>query len=669
MSNDGAGADVVGARPSAASDGRADVGIEVVVVAYGPPDLLDRALGPLERRYRVTVVDNSSSPETRAVVERHGARYVDPGENLGFARAVNLALCSRSAGADVLLLNPDASIAPAGIEQLRSVLRGDTSAACVAPSQHAPGSSRVDQVCWPFPSPTRAWVEAVGCARFQSGWDFVIGSVLLLRSEAIDDVGELDEGFFLYAEETDWQLRATRRGWTILFAQEVQAEHVGAGTGGDPTARAVRFHASQERFIRKWYGNEGWQLYRAAQLVGATLRAVLRRGEAGAADRLRVRLYLRGPAAALAARGGEPPPPPALSPGRGAKAASASAATRPLRVVHVVCTDAFAGVERYVVTVATGLAARGCEVVVVGGHRQQMPTELTPAGVQWYPAASVGAATARLCLLGRADLVHTHMSDAEMAATLSLPMTRATVVTTRHFARRRGSSPFARALGVLAPHVVGEQLAISRFVAESIDGRSVVVVPGVPDVDDPAQPEERELVVLMVQRLTEEKMTEVGIEAFARSGLGTRGWRLEIAGTGPAEAHLRTLASTLGLEDSSVFLGQRFDVGALYRRAGIFLATRPDEPYGLSVVEAMSHGTPVVAARGGGHVETVGLANEPALFSPGDPDDAARVLCMLADDEDRRARYGAELRALQRERFSTSSQVDDTLAVYRHVTA
>ena len=338
MSNDGAGAGVVGARLSAASDGLADVGIEVVVVAYGPPDLLDRALRPLEQRYRVTVVDNSSSPETRAVVERHGARYVDPGENLGFARAVNLALCSRSAGADVLLLNPDASIAPAGIEQLRSVLRGDTSAACVAPSQHAPGSSKADQVCWPFPSPARAWIEAVGCARFASSWDFVIGSVLLLRSEAIDDVGGLDEGYFLYAEETDWQLRATRRGWTILFAGDVGAEHVGAGTGGDPTAREMRFHASHERFVRKWYGSGGWQLYRAAQVLGAGLRALVRRGEAGAADRLRLRLYyLRGPAAALAAHQGQPTSSNAPAPAAGATAVG-EMATRSLRVVHVVCT-------------------------------------------------------------------------------------------------------------------------------------------------------------------------------------------------------------------------------------------------------------------------------------------------------------------------------------------
>jgi hypothetical protein len=277
-----------------------------------------------------------------------------------------------------------------------------------------------------------------------------------------------------------------------------------------------------------------------------------------------------------------------------------------------------------------------------------MPSELGPAGVAWYPGASVPAAAARLARLGRADVVHAHMSDAELAATLALPAIRAKLVVTRHFAQRRGSSPAARALGALAPYVVAEQLAISQFVAESIDGASVVVVPGVRDVDDPAPPERRRSTVLMVQRLAQEKRVEVGIEAFARSDLRRQGWSLEIAGSGPADAELRALADRLDLGESCRFLGQRFDVDALYREAGIFLATRPDEPYGLSVVEAMAHGLPVVAARGGGHSETVGRADEPALFRPGDVDDAARQLSELARDAARRASYGAELRAIQR---------------------
>ena len=62
-----------------------DEAIDVLVVAYGAPELLDECLGAVGRSFPVTVVDNSSSPEVRTVSERHGASYLDPGSNLGFA--------------------------------------------------------------------------------------------------------------------------------------------------------------------------------------------------------------------------------------------------------------------------------------------------------------------------------------------------------------------------------------------------------------------------------------------------------------------------------------------------------------------------------------------------------------------------------------------------------
>ena len=55
--------------------------------------------------------------------------------------------------------------------------------------------------------------------RFAHGWGYVIASVLLVRGEALVDVGGFDEGFFLYAEEADWERRATRRGWTVSYCR------------------------------------------------------------------------------------------------------------------------------------------------------------------------------------------------------------------------------------------------------------------------------------------------------------------------------------------------------------------------------------------------------------------------------------------------------------------
>jgi GT2 family glycosyltransferase len=269
--------------------------VQAVVVAFGAPELLDRCLDSLVGGPPVTVVDNSSDPTVRSVVSRHGADYVDPGRNLGFAGAVNTALAMR-ADSDLLLVNPDATIGPEQVAALRRCLHVDDRLACVAPVQHEPGSLVDDRVAWPFPTPAGAWIDAVGLGRLRRRTEFVIGSVLLLRSEALVDVGPFDEQFFLYAEETDWQRRACDRGWSVRLCREVSATHVGAGTGGDPQLREIHFHASQERYMRKHHGHLGWGVYRTAVLAGSIPRALVLRGDRRDLAAGRVRLYARGPA-------------------------------------------------------------------------------------------------------------------------------------------------------------------------------------------------------------------------------------------------------------------------------------------------------------------------------------------------------------------------------------
>ncbi len=294
--------------------------VHVLVVAYGDPAALDDCLGALGGGYPVVVVDNSSSPQTRAVAVRAGARYLDSGENLGFAAAVNLGLgVVARPGVDVLLLNPDAVIGIEDLERLRRALHAGPSVACVAPAQRRPGSDKASPVCWPFPTPSRAWAEAVGLGRFIHGWGYVIASVLLVRAEAFLDVGGLDEGFFLYAEEADWERRATRRGWSVSYCPEASAVHVGAATDPDPDRRQVRFHAGIETYVRKWHGAPGWRSYQAATVLTALRRAAVSRDRRRPSLRL-ARLYARGPAR-VALQGGLIPPRahriPALDSGEG----------------------------------------------------------------------------------------------------------------------------------------------------------------------------------------------------------------------------------------------------------------------------------------------------------------------------------------------------------------
>ncbi len=273
-----------------------DRAVEVVVVAYGTPERLRLALAPLDG-IPVTVVDNSASEQVRQVCADLGVRYLDAGGNRGFGGGVNLALSDRlDPTADVLLVNPDAIVGADDMAALHRALRADPLMASVGPAQ-VDDTGAPTRVGWPFPSPLRTWAEAVGLGRVVGNRaDFAIGSVLLLRSEALADVGGFDERFFLYAEETDWAYRAARLGWRHAVVPSVTAVHAGAGASSDPAQREAHFHGSQERYLRKHFGSAGWQVARAGQLAGSAARSVLP-GRRGVAARDRLLRYLRGPVA------------------------------------------------------------------------------------------------------------------------------------------------------------------------------------------------------------------------------------------------------------------------------------------------------------------------------------------------------------------------------------
>jgi glycosyltransferase involved in cell wall biosynthesis len=197
-----------------------------------------------------------------------------------------------------------------------------------------------------------------------------------------------------------------------------------------------------------------------------------------------------------------------------------------------------------------------------------------------------------------------------------------------------------------------------------VEGVSTVVHAGVRDqaaVDAGA----RKPVVLVAQRLESEKRTALALDAFRASRLAERGWKLVIAGGGSLREQLERQAHRLRIARSTRFLGHVSDVARLMATAGVLLAPRPDEAYGLSVVEAMAAGLPVVAAAGGGHLETVGTVPRAALFPPGDVPAAGAMLAELAADDNTRASYGEDLRNVQRTRFTLGAQERATDAVYR----
>jgi glycosyltransferase involved in cell wall biosynthesis len=329
----------------------------------------------------------------------------------------------------------------------------------------------------------------------------------------------------------------------------------------------------------------------------------------------------------------------------------------------VVCTANFAGVERYVSYTAPALAKHGWDVTVIGGDRARMEAAL--GDVAHVPAASTGAALAALLRFDRSVIVHAHMTAAETAAVAARVARRFPLVVTRHFAARRGSSRFGRLAAPLIRSAVSQQISISDYVAAAIGEPSVTIRSGVPD--DDSSPTGTSRTILMVQRLEQEKRTEDAVRAWAASTLPAAGWRLVVAGEGGEHARLTALAGDFGVRESVDFLGARDDVDALMRGASLLVATTPIEAFGLSVVEAMAKGLPVIGARGGAHLETIGSVSTRWLYEPGDHAQLSSMLEALATDPAERVRYGEALRAHQRRELSLGAHVARLEAAYDNV--
>jgi len=331
------------------------------------------------------------------------------------------------------------------------------------------------------------------------------------------------------------------------------------------------------------------------------------------------------------------------------------------RVVHIVTTASYAGVERYVCDVAAATAVRGWDVVVVGGDPERMPGAVGD-GVRWEAGSSAAQALRSMLKLGRSDVGHAHMTVAEAIAVTTRPVHRAAIVSTRHFAARRGSTYAGRAAAPWIAKRITREIAISEFVARHVERpRCAVLLDGVPESPCLWRAENR--VVLVLQRLEPEKDTLTALRAWQASGLAGEGWSMRVVGDGSQRRALERHAGT-EMVDRVQFVGWTDDVAGELRRAAVLLATARAEPLGLSVLEAMASGVPVVASASGGHLETIGAVEGSRLFPPGDAAAAADALRDLCADAIRERMSAANRHAVS-ERFTVERHVDRLLGEYQ----
>jgi GT2 family glycosyltransferase len=274
----------------------ADASVSVVVVTFNALPFVEQCLQSVAG-YDAIVVDHGSTDGTVAVVREQfpDVRVVEQ-ENLGLAAGWNRGI-QETASSFVLILNADAWAVGDGVQQLLTFAVEQPKAAVVGPKLlNIDGS--LQRSVRGFPTLWRLATEyfflrklaprSLALNAFYAGGfdhdrvreaEFVMGSVMLVRRDAIEQVGLLDEDFFLFSEETDWCYRFRRAGWKVLFYPGAEFVHVGgASHGGQMFTENLRGHL---RFLAKHSGPAEAERARRLLLAALRLRGALFPGERG----------------------------------------------------------------------------------------------------------------------------------------------------------------------------------------------------------------------------------------------------------------------------------------------------------------------------------------------------------------------------------------------------
>jgi N-acetylglucosaminyl-diphospho-decaprenol L-rhamnosyltransferase len=268
--------------------------VTAVIVSYNTRDELRGCLASLRAHagmpVLVIVVDNASADASADTIAQEfpEARLIRNRENVGFSRANNQGL-REAATPYVLVLNSDAELTAGALPALVAELDARPRLGAVGP--RTLGADGTVQISFgPALTPLAEWRQrrlvlgvkarrpralrkAVALAAVEREPDWVSGSCLLARREALDAVGGFDEGFFLYEEDVDLCLRLRRAGWSVLYTPAAEViHHLGRSMQRDPERARLEYHRSHLRFYRKHNGLAVATALRAFVGAGAALR-------------------------------------------------------------------------------------------------------------------------------------------------------------------------------------------------------------------------------------------------------------------------------------------------------------------------------------------------------------------------------------------------------------
>jgi GT2 family glycosyltransferase len=244
--------------------------ISVVIVGWNAKHYLELCLEslaetPPRRTMEILVVDNASADGSAEMIETRfpHVKLIRSAENLGFAKGNNVAI-RQCKGRYIALVNPDVIVFPGCLDGLADFLDQNPKVGNVGPRVLNPDRT-MQSTCRRFPNLWNNFCSATSLAsvfkgsRFFAGEhmfyfphdrtlsvDVLVGCFSMIRREAFDTVGLLDEDLFMYGDDVDWCRRCWNAGWQVVFFPGARAIH---DRGKITAPYPVRFAVAQQRSV------------------------------------------------------------------------------------------------------------------------------------------------------------------------------------------------------------------------------------------------------------------------------------------------------------------------------------------------------------------------------------------------------------------------------------
>ncbi len=273
--------------------------ISIIIVSWNVCELLEACLKAIfQANYsfpiEVVVVDSGSQDGSQLMVKENfpDVKIIARSDNVGFPKGNNIGI-SQSTGRHVLLLNPDTEIVANAPVALSRYLDDNPDVGVVAAQLLNPDGT-VQSSRRRFPTMSTGifestWLQPIAPASVLRNYyfedapanavldvDWVVGACLMVRRSIIEDVGLLDEDYFMYSEELDWCRRIKSAGWRVVYLPSAQIfHHIGKSSEQAVVERHINYQRAKLRYFRKYRGPWAALLIRLVLLINYAWQLVV----------------------------------------------------------------------------------------------------------------------------------------------------------------------------------------------------------------------------------------------------------------------------------------------------------------------------------------------------------------------------------------------------------